>query len=50
VGAIPISTIAAGRTRALISALPIKPASGTRACRRSAWRPNPGRRSTWPSG
>ncbi len=49
-GAISISTIAAARIRALTARHPIKPTSGTRACRRSAWQPNPGRRSTYPSG
>ncbi|MBU2583256.1 MAG: hypothetical protein KJ622_16220 [Alphaproteobacteria bacterium] len=29
---------------------PVKPTSGTTKRRRSAWRPNPGRRSTYPSG
>ena len=49
-GAISISTIAAARIRALTTRRPIKPTSDTRACRRSAWRPNPGRRSTYRSG
>ncbi len=49
-GGISISTIAAVRIRALTTRHPIKPTLGTRACRRSAWRPKPGRRSTYQSG
>ena len=34
----------------LTAGRPTTPTSDTTACRRAAWRPNPGRRSTYPSG
>jgi putative transposase len=49
-GATSISTIAAAPIRALTTRRPIKPTSGTQAYCRSARQPNPGRRSTYPSG
>src|SRR5262245_21756734 len=48
--AISISTIGGGRIRALTGERPSKPTSEMRACCRSAWQPNPGRRSTYRSG
>jgi site-specific DNA recombinase len=48
--AISISTIDADRIRALTDERLIKPTSHRRARCRSAWQPNPGRRSTYRSG
>ncbi len=48
-GAISISTIAVGRTRRLTARRPTTPTSDTTACRRSAWRPNPGKRRICPN-
>ena len=49
-GGISISTIAAVRIPALTTRRPMKPTSSTTDYRQSAWRPNPGRRSTYRSG
>lgn len=44
------ASIDGDRIRALTDERPIKPTSDRRACCRSAWQPNPGRRSTYRSG